>query len=338
MTFVESLSPTESAGFSSRISCIACGGAHLEQLSSGRFDEGAVGKFIHDDPWGEHPAPFLHGKVWSYVACRDCKQAFHQHILDPTWNERRFSKWMSQEAIEAYELRFKTSASEFNGAVAHTSHVLCIERLTRDLRGAAALRVLDFGCGYGGFLAMCSMYGFEAYGVDRSSAKRDNNRFAKVFADIDDVVALAPFHVLTLFEVLEHLDEPAPLLERLGALLAPGGLLILETPDCTGVRDIESRSDYDKIHPLEHINGFTPASLKAFAERLGYVAIPKPAVSVASETTKFVKSIVKRVVRPVLKPTTQLYFRKRPNASQLSDGEGPHAGFAQTRSTSPGRT
>ena len=223
---------------------------------------------------------------------------------------------MSQEAIEAYERPFRTPANEFSKAAGLTAHVLQIEQLTRGIRGLTAPRVLDFGCGYGGFLSMCSMYGFEAYGVDRSSAKRNNGRFSKVFAEVEDIAGMAPFHALTLFEVLEHLDDPKGLMLHLRDLLAVGGILVLETPDCSGVRDIETREDYRKIHPLEHINGFTPKTLQDFAERLGFALISKPVGCVACDSTKIVKSVAKRLLRPLMKPTTQLYFRKRQPASQ----------------------
>lgn len=300
----------ELAAFAERIACISCGSSKLLELSAGRFDEGALKRFIEEDPWGEHPAPFLRGQRWSYVACQDCGLAFHRNILAPEWNERRFSKWMSQEAIEAFEKHFKTPTYEFRKATDYTAHVLRIEQLTRDLRGSEAPRVLDFGCGYGGFLSMCSMYGFDAHGVDRSSAKRDNNSFSKVFAEIEDVAGMAPFHALTLFEVLEHLDDPHGLMLRLRDLLSTGGILVLETPDCSGVRNIETRYDYNKIHPLEHINGFTPETLKRFAVRLGFAPIARPVVCVTSDLRKIVKTVAKRLLSPLRKPTTQLYFRK----------------------------
>ncbi len=296
--------------FNERKACIACSDDKLIALSTGRFDEGAVKRFIEEDPWGEHPAPFLKEKTWSYVACASCGLAFHRYILNEEWNERRFSKWMSQEAIEAFEKPLKTPDYMFRTAAGFTTHVMQIEKLTRNLRGGKAVRLLDFGCGYGEFLSMCALYGFEAYGVDRSSAKRDNNSFTNVLAEIEDVTHLAPFHVLTLFEVLEHLDDPRELMLRLRELVVTGGILVLETPDCTGVRGIETRQDYAKIHPLEHINGFTPKTLKSFAERLGFVAISKPFSCVTSSPTKIVKSAVKSMLGPVVKPTTQLYFRK----------------------------
>jgi hypothetical protein len=65
-------------------------------------------------------------------------------------------------------------------------------------------------------------------------------------------------------------------LEMLRARLVPGGILVLETPDCSGITGIVSRRDYDNIHPLEHINGFTPATLRKMAERLGFGISPSP--------------------------------------------------------------
>ena len=301
---------TETAKFTVRNACISCGGIGLVELSAGRFDEGAVQRFIEEDPWGEHPAPFLRERQWSFVACKDCDLKFHRYILNPEWNERRFSKWMSQEAIEAFEKHFKTPANDFKKAASYTAHVLQIEQLTRARRGSKAPRVLDFGCGYGGFLTMCSMYGFEAYGVDRSSAKRDNNYFATVFPEIDDVATMSPFDALTLFQVLEHLDDPHGLMLRLRELLGTGGILILETPDCSEVRNIETRDDYLKIHPLEHINAFTPETLKRFAIRLGFEPIRKPVSCVTCDSIGLVKAVGKRLLGPVMKPTTQLYFRK----------------------------
>lgn len=301
---------TETAIFTERNTCISCGDTRLIELSAGHFDEGAVRRFIEEDPWGEHPAPFLRGKPWSYVACKNCGLAFHRFILDPVWNERRFSKWMSQEAIEAFEKPFKTTANEFSKAASYTAHAMQIEQLTRVLRGSEAPRVLDFGCGYGGFLSMCSMYGFEAYGVDRSSAKRDNNSYTKVFAEIEDITGIPRFHAMTLFEVLEHLDDPHGLMLRLREQLVTGGILVLETPNCSGVHNIETRYDYGKIHPLEHINGFTPETLIRFAARLGFAQIRKPVSCVTCDSMKIVKAVAKRLLGPVMKPTTQMYFRK----------------------------
>src|SRR3990167_2854177 len=113
----------EKAQFVERTTCISCGSTRLMELSTGLFNDKPLCDFISSDPWGENPAPYLMGKRWSYVQCNDCGQAFHKYILAPDWNERRFSQWMTQEAIEAFGRPFKTPEKVFSKAVQYTKHV-----------------------------------------------------------------------------------------------------------------------------------------------------------------------------------------------------------------------
>jgi SAM-dependent methyltransferase len=307
----------QTAQFVVRSTCIACGSADLEELSSGRFDEGPLAAFIDQDPWGEHPAPFLRGQRWSYVRCRQCAQAFHRNILDPAWNERRFAKWMSQAAIEAFAKTSRTPDNLMRQGQEYVAHVLRLHELSRDLRGADRVRILDFGCGYGEFLQACGLFGFDAHGVDRSSAKRDHGRVA-IHASLDEVPE-GRFHALTLFQVLEHLDDPLGILRALSSRVVPGGLLVLETPDCSGVTDITDLNAYRNIHPLEHINGFTPETMTQIAKRAGFSPVAKPPVHVTTRWVKVARGAGKYLLG---RKTTEQYFRKHPGAG----GEGTATG------------
>ena len=302
------------AEFVEQTHCINCRSYRLKELSSGLFNESPLHDFIANDPWGESPVPYLKDKRWSYVQCQDCNQAFHRFILSPEWNERRFSNWMSQEAIEQFEKSQKTPARLFQKAQRYTAHVIKIEMLTRCLRNNQAVRILDFGSGYGEFLAMCSLYGFEAYGVDRSSARRNNSRYSGIFTDLDELkssdAGSKKFHCITLFEVLEHLDHPRAVLDALTEFLVAGGIFVLETPDCSGVTTIATKADYLKIHPLEHINGFTPQTLTSIIERLGFVQIRSPEVHVTGDPWRVIKTEIKKAIAGFRSPATQQYFRK----------------------------
>ena len=226
-------------------------------------------------------------------------------MLTPEWNDINFSRWMSAEAIAEYERQHGGRARLFERAVHYTKHVLQLASLIQE----RPLRVLDFGCGNGEFLAICHQFGFEALGVDRSTARRDKAG-VDVLASIDGL-GDRTFHVITLFEVLEHLDDPRGILDKLRGHMAPGGVLVLETPDCTGVTDIQTMHDYECIHPLQHINGFTPATLRSIATRLGFEPIKTPASHVTCSTVKVAKTEVKRILAPILGARTQQYFRLR---------------------------
>jgi hypothetical protein len=235
------------ATFKARERCIACGSRDLAVLDSGRFSEDPLRAFIDEDPWGESPLPYLGDHGWEYVRCIGCGQMFHKWLLTPEWQEVRFSRWMSKEAIRDFEARngLDTPRSKFEKAVAYVQHALRIERLTRPIRGENPVQLLDFGCGWGEFPALASLLGFHACGVDRAPDRQDGSRGLGVcvFPDLEAAALGRKFHAVTLFEVLEHIEEPLELLAALREKMFPGAILVLEVPNCKGITGIKSRSD-----------------------------------------------------------------------------------------------
>jgi len=304
-----SMKHAQQAEFIERTRCINCSSAHLSELSRGSYRHDPLAGFLTADPWGENPIPFLQTAIWILAKCNDCTQVFQKRILNEEWNERRFSKWMSADAIRLFEEKLGPAfPRKFSSSVKHVSHVLRIEKLTRDIRNQSeAVRLLDFGCGFGDFLEVCNHFGFEASGVDRSSARREVAA-VNIMPDLPEDSELK-YHAVTLFEVLEHLDHPSAALATLAKYVMQDGLLVLETPDCSGVTDIRSHDDYLKVHPLEHINAFTHDTLKSIAERNGFRLISRGAAHVATDNVGLAKTIAKEVFGRG-EYSTQLYFRK----------------------------
>jgi SAM-dependent methyltransferase len=93
-------------------------------------------------------------------------------------------------------------------------------------------------------------------------------------AAIDDQLCdcLAARHgkadLLLVRHVLEHAHVPQQFLRALRRLLAPGGYLVLELPDC---RKFISARDYSFLWE-EHITYFSPRTLGEFLQRNGYFA------------------------------------------------------------------
>ena len=276
--------------FVSRDRCIACGSAELVEVAGGTFEH--IRAFIDRDPWGEDPMPVLQNHRWSLVRCQ-CGQKFHRFILSPHWNEIRFSRWMNAEAIHKFE-----ELHADNSAQGHVEHVLRLQDMN-------VRRVLDFGCGFGEFLQMARLFGLDAVGVDRSSARREDAGVT-IYAELDEVDGT--FDAITMFEVLEHLDAPLEILELLRERLKSGGVLIVETPDCTDVAGISTEREFRLIHPLDHINAFTPGSLTAIVERAGFEPVHKSAAFVTTSLVRVAKNSAKARLH---RPSTQLYFRKR---------------------------
>jgi SAM-dependent methyltransferase len=303
----------EQARFVERAVCINCGSSCLDKLSIGHFGEEPVRGFLENDPWGVSPLPYIERDRWELVRCADCTQMFHRNILSPEWNERRFSEWMTETAMRQFLASRESPPALFDRGREHVAHITRIERLTRPLRNQEAVRILDFGCGWGEFLAACEDFGFICYGIDRSSARRKHGRIHILpsVEDLKDMPAAAHgFHAVTLFEVLEHLEDPLAVLRALHNLLVSRGILVLETPDCTGVSDFLTESDYRKIHPLDHINAFTPATLRNMAIRAGFEPVSAGVAHVTDNPARIAKTELRRLLRPFLRATTREYFLK----------------------------
>jgi 2-polyprenyl-3-methyl-5-hydroxy-6-metoxy-1,4-benzoquinol methylase len=299
----------ERACFIDRTRCIACDGAELETLSQGRYADEPLRGIIASQAWGEHPLPFIEHERWHYVRCRDCGQRFQQRILDPTWMHRLYTRWETQQAMADFTAATSTPADRARRGMHFMIHALRLHRL---LPQQPAPRVLDYGCGHGEFVAVCRTLGLDAHGIDWAVDRREHG-LVHIHPSLDALRGSAAFDAVTLFEVLEHLAEPRQALEALTALLKPGALLVLETPDTTAVTDLRSFNDYLAIAPLGHINGFTPDSLRAIAERVGFRAIVPPPVWVADSWRDAAKSCVRNLIARWRKPTTsQLFVLDRP--------------------------
>ncbi len=90
---------------------------------------------------------------------------------------------------------------------------------------------------------------------------------------IEDINGMGNFDLLTSFELLEHLFDPASFIKKVYTLLKPGGLLLLTTLNCKGF-DILLLWDKSKsIIPPHHLNFFNPSSMRHLLERSGFEVI-----------------------------------------------------------------
>lgn len=139
-------------------------------------------------------------------------------------------------------------------------------------------RVLDVGCFTGDFLRLCRAAGYHARGVElqREAAFIANEHLGagSVFnGRIEDFSGEAPFDAVSLLGVIEHVESPGDLLDRSAALLGPGGVMLVQTPDASTAQARLLGRYWPPFAPVEHIHLFSRRALRRALEERGFGAI-----------------------------------------------------------------
>lgn len=134
---------------------------------------------------------------------------------------------------------------------------------------------LDIGCARGGMLDGAAQVGFTTYGVEptHSNAEISLSKGHRVFnGDLEEFFKLNDgihFDVITCLDVIEHVEFACDFLRLAASLLKKDGVMVLSTPNYSGLVAKQLGVNDPYMTPPEHLNFFTAAGLRLLAERCG---------------------------------------------------------------------
>jgi SAM-dependent methyltransferase len=154
-----------------------------------------------------------------------------------------------------------------------------LRRIERLLLGRG--RILDVGAAAGFFLKVAQERGWAVHGVElsaemrRSAAELTGRPLAPRLADLDPPPG--SFDAATMWEYIEHIPNPRAEIERLAALLRPGGILALSTPNTRYWTAVHQPERWREFKPPAHVGFFTEATLWELLSACGLevVAVPR---------------------------------------------------------------
>lgn len=138
-----------------------------------------------------------------------------------------------------------------------------------------AQRGLDIGAGNGNTMLELAPLMAQVVGVEPDAAARETAR-AKGLHVLDGTAESLPaevrehrYDLIVIAHVLEHCLDPGLALVNAAALLAPGGVLLVETPNnaARGLR--QQGANWFWLDVPRHLNFFTEDSLRGFAKAAG---------------------------------------------------------------------
>ena len=180
-------------------------------------------------------------------------------------------------------------------------HAFDTQRLSL-LRGAVApgATVLDVGAGRGRFVAAASAAGYRASGIEPSrrgveAARAAYGQDIVVHAGIDDAtVAPASIDAITLWHVLEHLEDPGAALDRIAGWLRPGGVLLVGVPNLASVQAWVGGERWYHLDVPRHRTHFTTRGVQELLERHGFEIAATHHVLLEHNSFGFWQSLVNR--------------------------------------------
>ena len=178
----------------------------------------------------------------------------------------------------------------------------------------STLKLLDVGCSFGMFIKVANALGFIAEGVEPSeeaALESQNNGLNVKQGFLEDLhLPSDSYDIVTLFEVIEHLESPLPLIKECHRILKPDGLFVLSTgnTDSWTCNYLKGNWDYLNINEGGHISWFNPKSLCLMADRTGFrvIDLKTRSVKLSASTEKTLPQRIIKILSQALNPVAKL--------------------------------
>lgn len=209
---------------------------------------------------------------YPYHACKRCGTWFvplmiDGRVIDGFLSTVDEARQISEAMMAGREERTREGDRQRFGHYFQMVRALVAERPDR-------LRYLDIGCGVGHSLELAAELRWEAQGVESNDVAvaiaRAKGR--DVRHPGDEKVA-GPCDVVSLFETLEHITDPDPVLAEAARVLAPGGIVIITVPNRASFEISVLRDRcfhvFGGSENVGHINIFDARGIGALLQRHG---------------------------------------------------------------------
>lgn len=143
-------------------------------------------------------------------------------------------------------------------------------RKERVYRYKKAGRILDVGCGDGSFLNLMRRLGWEVLGVETSDSgiKRCAQKKINTRKNIDFPEEY--FDVITLWQSLEHIENPLLTFKKIYGVLSKKGILIISVPNIESMEYLLFQSFWFHLDLPRHMYHFSPETLKELLMKAGF--------------------------------------------------------------------
>ncbi len=180
-------------------------------------------------------------------------------------------------------------------------------------------KMLDVGPGRGAFLASMGLLGVECYGVERAEfPQNDDLPFTLYRGDLKDLsLPLGSFDAVTMWHVLEHLENPREMIEQAVLLLKPGALLLVAVPNFSSWQSRWFGSSWFHLDVPRHLHHFSADWLTRQFDSIGVVEKVATLPTVEQSLFGFIQSFQNMVLPGVAPNKLYKLLQRRKGSCDL---------------------
>ena len=199
---------------------------------------------------------------FAVVTCNKCQLQF----IPPYYRKRiEYSQYKNEEVTAAVRAG--------NNWVKIQRHKLRFKFIQKFVKSGS---LFDLGAGWGHFMLAGKELGYEVYGIEISEQPYlycvNDLKLPVDHIDFFKMDETKKFDVLTMWDVLEHIDKADAFLDKCNKVVKPGGYLFLQVPQIDSYFAKRHKDNW-KMMGLDHVNYFSKKTITKILEANGFEVV-----------------------------------------------------------------
>lgn len=198
-------------------------------------------------------------ETFAVVTCNTC----NLHFIPPYYRKKiKYGNYKDEKVTQAVR--------QGNNWVKVQRHKLRFDFIKKY---KASGDLFDLGAGWGHFMLAGKELGYNVYGIEISEQpylySKNDLKLPVDHLDFFQMKEDKKFDIVTLWDVLEHIDEADKFVEKIARVTKEDGILVLQVPQIDSYFAKKHKDNW-KMMGLDHVNYFGKDTITQLLEKYGF--------------------------------------------------------------------